>query len=151
MKESICELAREPMMRDEGWQRHAADCRDCRELLSVAEWMTTLAATTPPGLELPAASYLLFKARIQERRLAADRAVRPVHAMTIGAGILFLAAAGIGTVLGRETRFGWIMVGTFKLLAEFAGLILLAVTIVAVICSAAAYFDGLARANGSES
>jgi len=147
MKELICDRAGEPMMRDEKWRRHAADCGDCREVLSVAEWMTNLAAATPPAIELPSASYLLFKARIQERRSAADRSVRPVHAMMIGACILFFAAAGIGVILGRETRFGWIMADAFELLGEFAGLILLAAAIVAVICSAAAYFGGLSWAN----
>lgn len=141
MKMSICELAGESGIRDEQWRSHAAGCSDCRELLAVGEWMTTFAASTSPSRDLPAAGYLLFKARLRERVYAVDRAARPVNAMMIGMGVFLTAATAIGVMLGRETRFGSIIIEAFWLLATYIPLIFLAAAFAVSVCGAVIFFD----------
>jgi hypothetical protein len=144
MKESICELANERIARDEQWHRHASACPDCRDLMSVAEWMTRLADNTKATKGIPAPGYLLFKARIQERRSAVDRAARPIYAMSVAAGILFIAAV-TGLFIGVETRFASILINGLSLLSSYAGMIVVAAVIVAAACTAAAYFEKLSK------
>src|SRR5215204_6102186 len=124
MKEPICELAREQVIHEEEWRHHASGCPDCRELIVVTEWMTTLAGSTAVTRELPTASYLFFKARIQEKLSAADRAALPLQAMMIVAGILFAATITV-LLIGGESRVGSIMIDAVRLLSSYAGAILL--------------------------
>jgi hypothetical protein len=144
MNESICELAREQVIRDDRWRRHASGCSDCREILAVAEWMTTLSGSTAVTRDLPAAGYLLFKAQMQKRRSDADRAALPIHAMIIVAGIL-IAGTMIGIMFGAETRLGSIMIDAITLLSSYAGVMVSGAMIVAVVCAAAGYFGNLTK------
>ena len=142
MKEPICELAREQLTQKEEWRRHASGCPDCRELLVVTEWVTALAASTAITRELPTAGYLFFKARIQEKLSAADRAVLPLQAMIVAAGIL-LAATIIALLLGGETRVGSIMIDAIRLLLSYAGMIVLGALIVTAVCVVTGYLGNL--------
>jgi hypothetical protein len=142
MKEPICELAREQVIQNEEWRHHASGCPDCRELLVVTEWMTTFAGSTAVTRELPTAGYLFFKARLQEKLSAADRAALPLLTMIVAAGIL-LAATIIALLLGGETRVGSIMIDAFSLLSSHAGLIVIGAVIVAAVCVVAGYLGNL--------
>ena len=137
-KEPICELANANGVKDERWRRHAAGCVDCGELLKIVEWMSAAAEKTVPRRPLPAAGFLMVKARVRERRSAAERAARPIYATTIAMGIL-LAAATVGLLLKAETPVGALMVDAVGLLASYAAAILFGAVIVAAVCGAVAY------------
>jgi len=137
MSEPTCELARENVIRDDGWRQHAATCPDCRELTTVINWMTSLAKSTAPR-HLPAPGYLLFKAQIRQRFVNADRVALPVQVMTIVAGLLLVAA--IVGLFSVEPRVASIMFNAFGLVLSFTGLIAVAAGIVLIAAAIAAYF-----------
>src|SRR5215475_4601844 len=102
MNGPTCDLARKQLILDDNWRRHSVDCPDCRETLAVIEWMTSLADNTAVPRELPRPGFLLFKAQIQKRLLAARRVDLPIYAMTVVAGILLVA--GTISLLSVEPR-----------------------------------------------
>lgn len=140
MKAANCELADEPAFRDENWRLHAAGCWDCREHLVAADWMTALAGSTAMHRELPSPGSLWFRAKIQAKIHAADRAAWPTYVMAPVTGILLLAVT-IGLVLGGETRLGTVMKGSFDLLLGYAGLMIVAAAVVSLICASVSYID----------
>ena len=131
MNRPICNMAREQLIEDEEWRRHAAGCQDCREMLAVAEWMTKLVESTAISPALPAAGLLLFKAQIQKRLLAATRIMLPIYAMTIVSGILLIAA--VVRLVREKTRVASIMIDAIGMLSSSLGVIGLAVAVVVVV------------------
>lgn len=131
MNRPICNMAREQLIEDEEWRRHAAGCQDCREMLAVAEWMTKLVESTAISPALPAAGFLLFKAQIQKRLLAATRVMLPFYAMTIVSGVLLIAAV-VGLVRAK-TRVASIMIDAIEILSSSVGVIALAAAVVVVV------------------
>ena len=150
MKESICEFAKESEVRNEQWQRHAAVCGDCREVLRTIEWMRTLAATTSQHSDTPAPGYLVFKARLQARVSDVDRAALPVNVMAIAAGIFLIVATAISVGFGGETRFGSIMVEALFLLSTYVTVILFAVVLVIGICGTVVYLSDSKTVKGNK-
>ncbi len=71
---------------------HVRDCASCRETLKVASWlqMSTKSAA-PQARNLPAAGFVWWKSRIQEKRRAAERVVQPILIAQITAA--FVASA----------------------------------------------------------
>ena len=147
MKETICDLARTAVIHDDNWRRHTSDCADCREVLAAVEWMITLAESTAIGRGLPAPGFLLFKAKMQKRSLAADRVALPTYAMTVISGILLIAA--MAGLLSAETRVASITINAFRLLSSNLGLMAFAAAVVVIAGLIAVYIGN--RADVTES
>ena len=144
MKDSICDLALMRNVRDEQWRLHAASCSDCRDVLTVSEWMNTLAGRTSLSRALPAAGYLVVKARIQQKHSAASRAAAiPRYAIVFVIGILLTTVAA--AAFGGETRFGSVMADALRLLSVHAAELIIALLIVTLVGLAAAYLDRAAK------
>lgn len=143
MKEVTCELARQDIANDDKWRQHASGCPDCHELLTVSRWMKDLAETSATMRDLPEAGFLLFKGRIQERQLAADRAALPVLAMIIVAGILL--AAMVGLAVRTETRLATVLIEAVGMLFSYAGIMIIAAVIVAAVCALTAQLGAMTR------
>jgi hypothetical protein len=139
-------MAREQLIEDEEWRRHAAGCQDCREMLAVAEWMTKLVESTAISPALPAAGFLLFKAQIQKRLMAATRIMLPIYAMTIVSGILLIAA--VVRLVREKTRVASIMIDAIGMLSSSLGVIALAVAVVAVVYIITVRMENRAKTSG---
>ena len=89
----ICEQAQN--LQGKHLEAHVAACDDCREAETTSAWMRKLAANTAPRA-LPAPGLILFKARLNQKRAAASRAVKPIvwaqafSALLVGATFVYL-------------------------------------------------------------
>lgn len=91
---------------------------------------------------MPPAGFLIFKARLENKFLAAERAARPVRVMIVAAGLLVVAALSWLT-LSAGSPFGSIMTEALMLLWSYAGAIALGAFVVAFVCAGAAYLGNL--------
>src|SRR5947208_713308 len=89
-------------------KQHVAACPACTESFRVQSWMRRFSGETADA-NLPAAGFLLFKARLMERQSAARAALRPIAIMKIAAAIIAGTAwivlesiGGAGTIVSKS-------------------------------------------------
>jgi predicted anti-sigma-YlaC factor YlaD len=87
---------------------HVRDCTSCRETLKIASWLQMSAkSAAPQAKNLPAAGFLWWKFRIQEKRRAAERVVQPILIAQIASA--FAASATLVWLLfSKSLRFDFL-------------------------------------------
>lgn len=118
------------------WRQHAASCDDCSELLTVGDWMISLAANTGIAI-LPTAGFLMVKARIREKQAAAQKAIRPVKWMAAFSGTILVL--GLVLLLRSQSHVTISLANAVGMLWSFAGVVGIGSIFAAIICAAAAY------------
>lgn len=137
MKKTIaCEQAQK--LEGKNLEAHAAVCADCREAEKTFAWMRNFAAQTAPE-NLPAPGFLLFKARLERRRAARNRAVKPIvwaqifSALLVGFAFVYLQRV-------ESFSFSEILIQTFTRLKSLIPFFVFGLMSAILICSAFAYF-----------
>lgn len=131
-----CEQAQK--LRGKELDTHVAACADCREAEKAFVFMQKFAAATAPPRPLPAPGFLLFKARLDEKRVARERAVKPIvwaqgfSALLVSAAIVYLQTVGSFSSLG-------ILNETFTRLKPLTPFFVFGAVSAVLICSAFAY------------
>ena len=131
-----CEQAQK--LRGEDLAAHIAACDDCSEAEKAFAFMQKFAAATAPPRPLPAAGFLLFKARLEEKRAAQDKAVKPIvwaqvfSALLVSAAVVYLQTVGSFSFLG-------ILNETFSRLKPLAPFFVFGAASAILICSVFAY------------
>ena len=131
-----CEQAQK--LRDKDLEAHIAACDDCREAEKVSAWMQKFALRSAPRV-LPAPGFILFKARLARKRVARNRAVKPIVWTQIFSALLVgLAFVYLQTV--ESFSIGGILNQTLARLKPLAPFMVLGLMSADLICSAFAYF-----------
>ena len=110
-----------------------------REMQVIDNWMQRFATSTAPPENLPAPGFLLFKARLLEKRSAAARAVQLIVRMQIFSAIA-VALAVIYMLTKSRVSVVSILNETFVSLGSVAWLVVFSLISAALICLAFAYF-----------
>ncbi len=113
---------------------HVRDCASCRETLKVASWLQMSAkSAAPQAKNLPAAGFVWWKSRIQEKRRAAERVVQPILIAQIAAA--FVASATlIWLLFSKSPQFDFL---DFAFSQAFASMKVVAVPfLTGIICFA---------------
>ncbi len=110
---------------DKNFERHIAECAECRKSQQIFDWMREFAAQTAPPQNLPAPGFLLFKARLIEQQSVAKRAVQPIVRMNIASAVIF-ASAIVWLLVKIQAPIGSLMKETFSSLSSVAPVFILA-------------------------
>jgi hypothetical protein len=132
----ICEQAQK--LRGENLETHIAACDDCRDAERTFDFMQKFAAATAPTRAFPAAGFLLFKARLEEKRAARKSAVKPIVWAQIFSALLVSAAVVYLQTVGSFSSLG-ILNETFTRLKPLVPFFVFGAVSAGLICAAFAY------------
>lgn len=113
---------------------HLQACDDCRETAKILKFFQTNVRRESPPKNLPTAGLVWWKAKLREKRLAAEKAAQPIFIAQITAVVVAFAAV-IGLLIYQPQFFaplGTVLSRTFDAIGQmafslFAGIVTFAV------------------------